>query len=91
MSKLFTTKANQDKEKINELISVMISVDSTSFNFVSRKGFTKLLGFIKPNYKIPHRTWLSKHHIPRLYDNVRSDIISQLENQDYISITSDGW
>ena len=76
---------------IVNFICMMISVDSQPFSIVEDYGFNKLLNYLRPEFKMPSRSYITKRKIPEMYESVRKRVHGILDNARYISFTTDLW
>ena len=68
----------------------MIAVDNQPFSVVSNIGFTRLMNYIELRYCIPSRTYFSEM-IPQLFDRLQTVVHQLLDEQEYVSCTTDIW
>lgn len=64
--------------KITRLIGEMMVLDSQPFSIVDDAGFKQLTHFMEPRYRMPDRTHFSRRVIPDLYDEVASNLQSEV-------------
>ena len=69
----------------------MIAVDNRPFSVVSDVGFTRLMNYIELRYCIPSRTYFSEKMIPQLFDRLQTVVHQFLDEQEYVSCTTDIW
>ena len=89
----FVTKKSCSKDRsthITELIAEMVAVDMLPIRFVEGRGFTKLLSYIEPSYKILCRKTISTY-IDSLCDNEKVALHNDLQKAQSVSICTDGW
>ena len=46
---------------------------------------------LEPRYKIPSRTHFSDSVAPKLYEEVKSKVVTELKSASAIALTTDGW
>ena len=63
---------------INKLVAEMIAVDDQPFSIVSDVGFTRLLNYLEPRYKLPSRKYFSETLIPDMYERVKLVVVQLL-------------
>lgn len=80
-------------KKITSLIAEMIALDLQPYSFVDSLGFSRLLGYLKPQYSLPSPSYFSRTAIPGMYDNVQQIILSHLRGAEsgVIHFTSGIW
>nr|CAH7748444.1 unnamed protein product [Callosobruchus chinensis] len=74
----------------NQLLKLIVK-DYQPFNIVDSKDFQKLVNMLNPNYELPSRKVLSNTLLNNAYEKVFEDIRIELQNVEYVSITTDGW
>ena len=81
-----TERANQ----IKRLIAEMVARDLRSINIVKGDGFTRVLNFLEPDYKVPSHTPITKvcHD---LYTEQKEKLKEDIENCGHVALTSDIW
>jgi len=89
--KLFESSDQKFKDKINELITLLVVMDGQPFSIVEHKGFRLLINTLRPTYNLPHRTSISSIFLPKLYEKIVKYTKTKLDKVSYISFTSDGW
>lgn len=77
--------------KITKLIAEMMCLDIQPFSIVEDRGFTNLIAYLEPRYKLPNRTTFSRKLIPDLYMEVREETKKLLSQATSISLTVDMW
>ena len=83
---------DQRQLDINKLLGEMIALDLQPFSIVEDVGFQRLVTKLAPRgYTIPSRTHLSRTVIPDINKSVKKKIGVLVDNQDYISFTTDIW
>ncbi|XP_004676440.1 PREDICTED: zinc finger BED domain-containing protein 4, partial [Condylura cristata] len=80
-------------KKITSLIAEMIALDLQPYSLVSNVGFTRLLGYLKPQYSLPPPSYFSRTAIPGMYDSVRQTVLAQLKEAEsgVVHFTSGIW
>ena len=76
---------------ITKLVGEMIAVNNQPFSVVSDVGFTRLMNYIEPRYCIPSRTYFSEKMIPQLFERLQTVVHELLDEQEYVSCTTDIW
>jgi hypothetical protein len=72
-----------------QLIVFLIS-SNLSFRAVDHPEFRKAMLMLRPDLDIPHRTFIHTH-LTSLYENVQSQLLSDLPENAKVSIALDGW
>ena len=67
----------------------MIVLDYWPLRIVERRGFTKLITIIAPEFKIPSRNTI-KSRIEKEYCDKKKKI-TELDRIEYVSLTTDTW
>ncbi|XP_048209815.1 zinc finger BED domain-containing protein 4 [Perognathus longimembris pacificus] len=80
-------------KKITSLIAEMIALDLQPYSFVDSVGFTRLLEYLEPQYKLPSPSYFSRTAIPGMYDSVKQIIMSRLKEAEsgVVHFTSGIW
>lgn len=76
---------------ITKYIGEMIVMDLQPYSIVEDKGFSRLLEHLVPNYKIPNRTHFSTKVVPLLYETIKTKVKFDIDDAEFISLTTDGW
>ncbi|XP_004700682.1 zinc finger BED domain-containing protein 4 [Echinops telfairi] len=79
--------------KITGLIAEMMALDLQPYSVVDSVGFTRLLGYLKPQYSLPSPSYFSRSAIPGMYDSVKQVILSHLKDAEsgVVHFTSGIW
>ena len=72
-----------------QLIVFLIS-SNLPFQAVEHPEFRKTMLMLKSDLNIPHRTYI-RTHLTSLYENVQSQLLSDLPGGARVSIALDGW
>jgi hypothetical protein len=72
-----------------QLIIFLIS-SNLPFRAVEHPEFRKAMLMLRPDLDIPHRTYI-RTHLTSLYENVQSQLLSDLPESAKVSIALDGW
>ena len=72
-----------------QLIVFLIS-SNLPFRAVEHPEFRKVMLMLRPDLDIPHRTYI-RTHLTSLYENVQSQLLSDLPETAKVSIALDGW
>jgi hypothetical protein len=68
----------------------MIVLDYLPLCIVEGRGFTKLMKIIAPEFKIPSRNTI-KSRIEKVYCDKKGKLITELDQIEYVSLTTDTW
>lgn len=68
-------------KNVTSYIAAMIALDMLPYNFVSGRGFKRLMGYLVPGYTIPHRTTFSRTRIPKMYDELKQALRDRLQHE----------
>lgn len=76
---------------ITKSIGVFIAKDMRPYSVVENKGFQHMINVLEPRYDLPSRVYFSEKVIPKLYEEVKAEVESDLKNAEFVALTSDGW
>jgi hypothetical protein len=65
-------------QKLTEAIARMIALDLQPYSIVEDVGFRSLLNITEPRYIIPSRSTFARNIVPRMYENLRIDIMNKI-------------
>ena len=82
---------NPKAQVITKLIGEMICLDLQPYCIVEDKGFTRLLKNLAPKYTIPSEKHFSTIVILLMYETIKAKVKYELDQADFLSLTSDGW
>lgn len=94
LTSFFPQKLNHNSKRamsITAAITHFICKDMRPYSVVENDGFRELLHTLEPRYTIPSRKHFSETCIPRLYNQVKNEVKSELMNAERVAITTDGW
>ncbi|XP_017888665.1 zinc finger BED domain-containing protein 1-like, partial [Ceratina calcarata] len=77
--------------KLHNFVVTMICQDLQPLSIVDDKGFIELLRELEPRYQFPSRNTLRHTILPQVYKSVKDLIMKNLQQIDYVSITTDLW
>ncbi|OXA40987.1 Zinc finger BED domain-containing protein 4 [Folsomia candida] len=77
--------------KIHYAIGEMIAVDVLPFNIMDKIGFNNFSSIIQPRYKVPGRTFMNTKIVPDIYARSRQKIQEAVDQEPWISFTTDIW
>jgi hypothetical protein len=77
--------------KIDTLIAEMICLDLQPISIVEDKGFLRLLKHFEPRYSVPSRKTFSERILPKMYQNVLTQVKLDLLQANHVAITTDMW
>ena len=73
-----------------EQLIVFLILSNLPFRAVEHPEFRKTMLMLKSDLDIPHRTYI-RTHLTSLYENVQSQLLSDLPEGARVSIALDGW
>ena len=76
---------------ITKSIGVFIAKDMRPYSVVENKGFQHMINVLEPRYDLPSRVHFSEKVIPKLYEEVKAEVESDLKSAEFVALTSDGW
>ncbi|XP_045036855.1 E3 SUMO-protein ligase ZBED1-like [Daphnia magna] len=79
------------KSKISKAIASFLTVDLYPPHLVSGMGFKNLMALLAPGYQIPNRTTFARNFIPTAYRQLRASLEKELEQTEFVCLTSDMW
>lgn len=81
------------QQSMTKKLAKMICCDLQPLSVVENEGFRELLRVAEPRYVIPSRKTVTNVIIPKLYEETRKKIISELGSKRMVSLalTTDGW
>ena len=68
------------------LIGEMICLDLQPYSVVESKGFKRVIKFLCPKYKLPSRKHMTETIVPKIYDEIKDLVKTEVLNADYIFI-----
>jgi hypothetical protein len=88
----FSKMPDAKKEKLTHLIGRMIAKDLLPYSIVEQEGFTEVLQFLCPEYKLPCAITFMNSIIPQIYVKERQKL-QNIITKEFLhgSITTDGW
>ena len=90
-SALYSTGSSQAKD-LNRAVTYHIAKDAVPLSAVDKPGFRFIVSKLNPCYQLPSWRHFSDHEIPRMYSEVRDNLITQLIKQaSFYSATTDMW
>lgn len=76
---------------ITRSIGVFIAKDMRPFSVLENSGFVNMIGALDPKYDMPRRSHFSEKVIPKLYDETKKKVCEELQNAEFIALTTDWW
>ena len=76
---------------ITELIGRMIVIDLQPFSIVEDQGFIELVEHFEPRYVMPSRKYFATTVLDGLYNRCKTRLHQMIENQEFLSLTTDIW
>ena len=89
-----STKHKQGSERwaqCTRAVARYLAKESVPFQTVERESFKKMLATLDAQYEPPGRKYFSETAIPKLYDQLRGEITSELKEANFIALTTDMW
>lgn len=77
--------------QITDSLMKFVAIDDQPLSVVNNVGFRQLIQILEPRYDIPSQKYLTDVTLPKLYDITRSKILTTMQNEKYISFTTDIW
>lgn len=78
-------------QEITDAITSHIAKDMLPVYSVTKEGFKKMIRTLDKRYKIPPRNYLSGKAIPKLYNETKTRVDSELRDVDYFATRTDLW
>ena len=75
---------------ITKSIGVFIAKDMRPYSVVENKGFQHMINVLEPRYDLPSRVHFSEKVIPKLYEEVKAEVESDLKSAEFVALTNDG-
>ena len=90
-SKGYDPKSSRAQE-LNRAVAYCIAKDMHPLCTVERPGFQHLVSKLDPRYVLPSRKYFTQQEIPRLYCEVRDNVVlKKLKEAKYFAATTDLW
>ena len=77
--------------KLNSLVVAMICKDLQTLSIVEDKGSIEFVKVLEPRYELPTRRTLGRTILPQVYADTKIKILQNLEQTNYVTITTDIW
>jgi len=77
--------------RANALVCRMIAEDCLSLRLTDSPNLRALLDYLRPGYKPPSRTTLTKTWLPKIRESLKKCMAEKLGKIDHLSISFDGW
>jgi len=68
---------------VTKSIGVFIAKDMRPYSVVENKGFQHMINVLEPRYDLPSRVHFSEKVIPKLYEEVKAEVESDLKNAEF--------
>ncbi|KAK7916754.1 hypothetical protein WMY93_012515 [Mugilogobius chulae] len=78
-------------KKITSLLLAHICKDLRPYNVVENEGFRELLEECEPRYTVPTRHYITEIAMPRLYAEVKNNVVESIAYANRVAITCDAW
>ena len=83
---------NSDKaKKITKAIAVYVIDDLTPLSTIESSAFRKLINTLEPRYQHLSRKYLSESLLPKMYNDLTSQLTSELAGVRNVALTHDMW
>ena len=76
---------------ISRQLGVFIAHDLRPYSIVKSPSFIKLVNLLEPGYQMPSRPYISETVIPKLYQEVKQDVLDSVMKAESVALTTDGW
>ncbi|XP_067934678.1 E3 SUMO-protein ligase ZBED1-like [Watersipora subatra] len=86
----FDKNKDEHKELVRAVTNFIVS-GAVSIYTVDKPSFRNMLAALEPRFQCPSRKFFSNTAIPALYNSMKSELVSQVNNLSAFSITTDGW
>lgn len=90
----FKTKLSRQSthaEIITRAIGLFIAQDLWPYSIVENEGFRNMIHVLEPRYEIPSRPYFSNVVVPKIYQDIRAKVESDLKMATFVALTTDGW
>lgn len=77
--------------KITKAVAKFILLDMRPLSTVNDEGFQQLIKVLEPRYDLSSRTYITETLIPRMYEQTVELVKKDLEDAEFIALTTDGW
>ena len=81
--------AHNTRNLSTHAIAYHIGKDSVPLSTVERPGFKHMIHKLNPKYDLPSKNSFSKEAIPRLYNDVSCQILSDMKEASHYSLSMD--
>ena len=78
-------------QTIHFRIAEMIALDYQPISLVDDVGFSRLISALEPHYAMPSRRYITETIMPKLYENCKKGVESEIKGVRNFSFTSDLW
>ena len=85
------TRGSMRSQKIDNAIAVFIAKDLRPFSIVGNEVFRCLLNVLEPRYIPPSRPYIADNILPKLFNQVKSQVSEEVKKVDSIALTTDSW
>ena len=90
-SAMYSPTSSQAKD-LNRAITYHIAKDAMPLSTVEKPGFKSMVSKLNPRYQLPSRKHFSDYEIPRLYSEVRDNVVlPMLRQAKFYAATTDMW
>ena len=75
--------------ELTNSVTYCIAKDMLPMYSVEKPGFQRILAEFDKRYEPPSHKYISKTAIPRVYNNTKQKVVSDLSRMEYFSATTD--
>ncbi|KAI2662058.1 E3 SUMO-protein ligase ZBED1 [Labeo rohita] len=88
------TKYKRERERwkqCTDAVTRYLAKEMVSFNTVEKSTFKAMLQTFDKQYELPGRKYFSKTAVPKMYNDIRANILAELDDVEYLALTTDMW
>ena len=79
-------------KELDQAIAYFLAKDMQPFHTVEKQDFQKMVHVFDSKYTLPSRNYFSEKEIPRMYSEVRDNVVSPaLTKASFYAVTTDLW
>lgn len=78
-------------KKITNAVVYFICKDIRPYSIVENEGFRYMLNTLEPRYVIPTRRYITDTAVPKLYEEVKQEVVESLSKAERVALTCDVW
>lgn len=84
-------RSSKKWKQLTDSVAFCLAKDSMPLYTVSKPGFKKMIDTFDHRYELPSRKYFSRTAIPKMYEETREKVASDLQGMEYFSATADLW